>query len=442
MASCSRIAVIASAPDATASTRRDHPAQRLLQNLARGGVVVDDEHAEPGELRRHTLTGLLCGTDAQPEREIERRADARLAFEPDATAHQLHQPAADGEAQAGAAVLARRRHVGLGERLEQLRRLLVRHPDPGVAHGTLQLHFLARAFELFDVDPDFATVGELHGVVDAIGQDLGQANRIAEQVLRDARRDVHQELESLLVGLLRRQRRHRADDVIELEVGGLEVEPASLNLGEVEDVVDDRQQRGAGVVDLADVVTLLGRKRCLEGEMRQADDRVHRRADLVAHVREEHGLHLGGFLGLELGADELGRLFFQLVRLLPGLAEQLLGAKVSLQDVQAHGHHRQQFVEQGLLMRVEGAEGRHFENAEHGVLGHRRQRRGLERRRLAQTGGDAEVAWRKIRERGGSVARGRTGRPALHRAGPNWRRQRRRSGRTRIPAAALGSIHR
>ena len=36
----------------------------------------------------------------------------------------------------------------------------------------------------------------------------------------------------------------------------------------------------------------------LEGEVRQADDGVHRRADFVAHVRQEHGLHLRGFLGL------------------------------------------------------------------------------------------------------------------------------------------------
>ena len=38
-----------------------------------------------------------------------------------------------------------------------------------------------------------------------------------------------------------------------------------------------------------------------------------------------------------------------------------------------------------------------------GVLGHRRQRHGLERRRLAQAGGDAEVTWRKIRELDGSA---------------------------------------
>ncbi len=97
----------------------------------------------------------LAVADAEPDGEVERAADARFAFEPDASAHQLDQPAADGEAQAGAAVLARGGHVGLRERLEQFRRLLRRHADAGVAHGELELHFLAGAFEQFDVRAGF-----------------------------------------------------------------------------------------------------------------------------------------------------------------------------------------------------------------------------------------------------------------------------------------------
>ena len=241
------------------------------------------------------------------------------------------------------------------------------------------------------------------------------------RLLRNAGRDVHQELESLFVRLLRGQRRDGADDFIELEVGGFDVELAGLDLGEVEDVVDDRQQRRAGIVDLADVVALLGRQLRLEGEMREADDGVHRRADLVAHVREEHGFHLGGFLGLPLGADQFLRLFLELARLSLRLAEQLLRAQVALQDFQAHRHDRQQFVEQRLLLRVERAEGRHFEHAEQRVLGQRRQRHRLERRGLAEAGGDAEVIRRKIRERDDLSLAARTGQPTPHRAGSGWR---------------------
>ena len=240
---------------------------------------------------------------AEPDREVERRPGAGLAFEPDAAAHQLDQAAADRQAETGAAMLARRRHVGLRERLKQLRRLLGRHADPGVAHGALELHLLAGPLDQLDVEPNLAALGELHGVVDQVGQDLPETQRIAEQMFRDRRRDVRQELEALVVGLLRRQRRDRADHVVQPEVRGLDIEPAGLDLRKVEDVVDHGEQRRAGVVDLAHVVALLRGERRLERQMRQADDGVHRRADLVAHVREEHRLHLVASSALRLASS-------------------------------------------------------------------------------------------------------------------------------------------
>ena len=83
----------------------------------------------------------------------------------------------------------------------------------------------------------------------------------------------------------------------------LEVELAGLDLREVEDVVDDRQQR------LGRVARPWSRySRCsavevgVEHQLGHADDAVHRRADLVAHVGQELALgavgRLGRFLGL------------------------------------------------------------------------------------------------------------------------------------------------
>ena len=90
--------------------------------------------------------------DAEPDGEVERACPTPGSLSSQMLpAHQLHQPAADGEPQAGAAVLARRGHVGLRERLEQLRRLLLRHADAGVAHRELELHLLAGALEQLDV---------------------------------------------------------------------------------------------------------------------------------------------------------------------------------------------------------------------------------------------------------------------------------------------------
>ena len=132
--------------------------------------------------------------------------------------------------------------------------------------------------------------------------------------------------------------------------------------------------------------------------MGEPDDRVHRRSDFVAHVREEHGFHLGGFLGLVFGADEFLRLFLELARLRPRLAKQLLRAQIALQNVEAHGHHRQQFVDERLFKAAERAEGGHFEHAEHRVLRRHRERHCLNRGGLTKTRGNAEVIGRQIRD--------------------------------------------
>src|SRR5205085_11647449 len=64
--------------------------------------------------------------------ERERRADARLARHADLAAEQPRDLAADGEAEARAAVLARGRCIGLLERLEDDALLLLGDADAGV----------------------------------------------------------------------------------------------------------------------------------------------------------------------------------------------------------------------------------------------------------------------------------------------------------------------
>jgi hypothetical protein len=77
---------------------------------------------------------------------------------------------------------------------------------------------------------------------------------------------------------------HRAPQV---EVHLLEVDAAGLDLREVQDVVDDLEQRAPRLVDHLGVLALLGRERRVEQQPRHPDHAVHRRADLVAHVGHE-----------------------------------------------------------------------------------------------------------------------------------------------------------
>jgi hypothetical protein len=77
---------------------------------------------------------------------------------------------------------------------------------------------------------------------------------------------------------------------------------AGLDLGQVEDVVDQLEQVLAGAVRLRERLVLLRRERAVDAlahERRVAEDHVDRRAQLVAHVGEELALEPRRLLQLE-----------------------------------------------------------------------------------------------------------------------------------------------
>jgi hypothetical protein len=180
------------------------------------------------------------------------------------------------------------------------------HADAGVGHIEVHLHPLAHALLHPHSDRHLPALGELDRVVHQVGEHLAQAQRIADQVGGHLRRGLEEELEALVGGLLRDERGDALQDVVEAEVDRLDLQLAGLDLGEVEDVVDHAEQRGAGVVDLRGVVALARRELGLHEQVGHADHGVHRRADLVAHVREEHRLGARRLLRRRLRLAQLG----------------------------------------------------------------------------------------------------------------------------------------
>jgi hypothetical protein len=75
-------------------------------------------------------------------------------------------------------------------------------------------------------------------------------------MLWDSGRDVGEKLQSLFVRLLSGDGSDGSDDLVEFELDEFQIELARLDFGKVEDVVDDREQGGAGVVNLAQVIAL------------------------------------------------------------------------------------------------------------------------------------------------------------------------------------------
>ena len=94
----------------------------------------------------------------------------------------------------------------------------------------------------------------------------------------------------LLAGAVSDQRGQFGQQGVERELAGDEAELAGLDAREVEDVVDDAEQQARGGAQLGQVTALALAQRGLVEQGGHAEDRVHRRADLVAHVGQELAL--------------------------------------------------------------------------------------------------------------------------------------------------------
>ena len=105
--------------------------------------------------------------------------------------------------------------------------------------------------------------------------------------------DVVRELDAMPVRALAHEDQRVLDGAGKVEFGGLELHPSRLDLGQVEDVVDEREEVSRRLQDVAQVIRLLFvdlAEQPLGQHLGEADDRVQRRAQLVRHVGEEFAL--------------------------------------------------------------------------------------------------------------------------------------------------------
>ncbi len=156
-------------------------------------------------------------------------------------------------------------------------------PGAGVAHG----HRGVRAL-LPDHDHDLPLVRELDGVADQVREDLTHAPRV--RVRDRPRLPLHPERDRLAANEPLRLAHDLVRDDGEVDLGARQFELAALDRAELEDVVDQLEEvrpraadllylfarrRGEGAVDLGDE------------DVGEAEDRVERAPELVAHCSEE-----------------------------------------------------------------------------------------------------------------------------------------------------------
>ena len=277
---------------------------QLVADCGQGlGQIVHQQGAQAGQ--RDCCNGLAGRLGVrEPGGEPKRAALARHAVQAGLAAHQASQVAGQREPEARAAMAARGGIVGLLERREQSCLMLRSDARSGVLH--LETHMQASQVlgQQFATQPYPALLGELDGVREQVDQRLRQSSRVAAQAIGQMA-DVQDHLQPLVVGQAADHFHRARYQFVEREVGVLQRHLAGLDLGQVEDVVDDLQQVLGGAIDLGQAFALLRVARVATHQVGEADDGVHRRADLVAHVGQERALGAVGRLGLVGPADEL-----------------------------------------------------------------------------------------------------------------------------------------
>ena len=188
-------------------------------------------------------------------------------------------------------------------------------PIPVSATAKRRMTLLARRVSSRPTDDDdLAALGELDGVADQVDQDLAQPAGVADQSVGNVGGDPAGQLQALGSGPQRQglERFLAARRAGETAIGSRLSLPASI-LEKSRMSLITVEQRIGRALDQAEVLALPWRQLGIQGQLGHADDAVHRRADLVAHVGEKLALgsagRLGGLLGdpqLLLGALDLG----------------------------------------------------------------------------------------------------------------------------------------
>jgi hypothetical protein len=153
---------------------------------------------------------------------------------------------------------------------------------------------------------DLAGLGELDRVARQVDEDLLQPHRVADNAARQVRRHVEQHFHVLAADAGGQDHRELAQQPVDAHGLRVELHLACFDLGVVEDVAEQAEQRARGTLGLAGVVELARVELGLLQELQHAEHRVHRRADLVAHVGEKLALRFGRALRLLGGAHEVG----------------------------------------------------------------------------------------------------------------------------------------
>ena len=163
----------------------------------------------------------------------------------------------------------------------------------------------SRAVTTANIDEHVPRVGELGRVGHQIGQNLPQVSPVAVQSVRDVRVDVSTEAQTLSVRLKTQDRNQIGKLGMQIKIVKDHRNLAGFDPGQVQDIVDQGQERPARRLDRMHHVPLIAIQTRSPQQIACSDDRIQRRAQLVAHGCQETAFRLVRLLGLGLGFGQL-----------------------------------------------------------------------------------------------------------------------------------------
>ncbi len=194
---------------------------------------------------------------------------------------------ADGQPETGTAETAGGGVFCLGKPFEYLLPVLGRDSDSIVHDGDPDIHRIRVGRFRLDPDRDVAFRREFDRIAHEIDENLADPDRIARQRGENGPDVLDLEADAFFAGQGTEHRNDLADQSPEIERHRLQFDLTRLDLREVEDVIDDRDEGGpGGPRDLDELPLVVVEFRRAE-KIDRAENAIHRRSDFVTHRRQE-----------------------------------------------------------------------------------------------------------------------------------------------------------
>ena len=160
------------------------------------------------------------------------------------------------------------------------------------------------ALQQLDRNPYFTLAGKLDGITHQIVQNLLQPQLIPKQAVRDISSHLRHQHNSLCLYPCLLGSDHLRNATVQTERRTLKLKFARLDLGDIQHVIDQRQQ-GLGIIfNICKILGLLLRQHRKAEQLGIADHPAHGGADLMAHIGQELGLGIVGSFSLSLGLQQ------------------------------------------------------------------------------------------------------------------------------------------